>query len=70
MWMLSGKAEVGWHRCGGLSEANGSTLAMRRAFGVLVQHPLFTDNTTANLSLPRNPDLAFYHETQPGAATG
>ncbi|MGA7324871.1 MAG: cytochrome c peroxidase, partial [Rhodomicrobium sp.] len=29
------------------------------------QHPLFSDNSTANLGLPRNPDLAFYHETQP-----
>ena len=29
------------------------------------QHPLFTDNTTANLGIPRNPDLAFYRETQP-----
>ena len=27
-------------------------------------HPLFTDNTTSNLGVPRNPDLAFYHETQ------
>ncbi|MGA7325089.1 MAG: cytochrome c peroxidase [Rhodomicrobium sp.] len=29
------------------------------------EHPLFTDNTTSNLGLPRNPDLAYYHETQP-----
>ena len=28
------------------------------------QHPLFTDNTTSNLGVPRNADLAFYHETQ------
>ena len=27
--------------------------------------PLFTDNSTSNLGVPRNPDLAFYHETQP-----
>jgi cytochrome c peroxidase len=27
--------------------------------------PLFTDNTTANLGVPRNPDLAYYRETQP-----
>jgi cytochrome c peroxidase len=31
------------------------------------QHPLFTDNSTSNLGVPRNPDLAFYHETQPDA---
>jgi cytochrome c peroxidase len=31
------------------------------------QHPLFTDNSTANLGVPRNPDLAFYHETHPDA---
>ena len=31
------------------------------------QHPLFTDNTTANLGIPRNSDLAFYQETQPDA---
>ena len=31
------------------------------------QHPLFTDNATANLGAPRNPDLAFYRETQPDA---
>lgn len=31
------------------------------------QHPLFTDNSTSNLGLPRNPNLAFYHETQPDA---
>src|SRR6266478_891632 len=31
------------------------------------QHPLFTDNTTSNLGVPRNPDLAFYRETQPDA---
>jgi cytochrome c peroxidase len=30
-------------------------------------HPLFTDNTTSNLGVPRNPDLAFYRETQPDA---
>jgi cytochrome c peroxidase len=29
--------------------------------------PLFTDNTTANLGIPRNPDLAFYSETKPDA---
>ena len=29
--------------------------------------PLFTDNTTANLGVPRNPDLAFYRETQADA---
>ena len=29
------------------------------------RHPLFTDNTTANLGLPRNPDLSFYRETGP-----
>jgi cytochrome c peroxidase len=29
------------------------------------EHPLFTDNSTSNLGLPHNPDLAFYHETQP-----
>ncbi len=26
-------------------------------------HPLFTDNSTANLGVPRNPNLTFYHET-------
>jgi cytochrome c peroxidase len=31
------------------------------------QHPLFTDNSTSNLGVLRNPDLAFYHETQPDA---
>lgn len=31
------------------------------------RHPLFTDNTTANLGVPRNPDLFFYHETGPDA---
>lgn len=31
------------------------------------QHPLFTDNTTANLGVPRNPSLVFYAETQPDA---
>jgi cytochrome c peroxidase len=31
------------------------------------EHPLFTDNTTANLGVPRNAGLAFYHETQPDA---
>ena len=29
------------------------------------QRPLFTDNTTANLGVPRNPALAYYKETQP-----
>jgi cytochrome c peroxidase len=29
--------------------------------------PLFTDNTTANLGVPRNPALAYYKETQPDA---
>jgi cytochrome c peroxidase len=29
------------------------------------QRPLFTDNTTANLGVPRNPALAYYRETQP-----
>jgi cytochrome c peroxidase len=28
------------------------------------EHPLFTDNSTANLGIPRNPDIAFYRETQ------
>ncbi len=32
-----------------------------------VRRPLFTDNTTSNLGVPRNPDLAYYHETQPDA---
>ena len=27
--------------------------------------PLLTDNTTANLGVPRNPALAYYKETQP-----
>jgi cytochrome c peroxidase len=29
------------------------------------ERPLFTDNTTANLGVPRNPALAYYKETQP-----
>lgn len=29
--------------------------------------PLFTDNATANLGIPHNPDLAFYNETKPDA---
>ena len=29
------------------------------------QHPLFTDNTTSNLGVPRNPHLACYLETKP-----
>jgi cytochrome c peroxidase len=29
------------------------------------QHPLFTDNSTSNLGVPRNPALAFYPETEP-----
>lgn len=29
------------------------------------KQPLFTDNTTANLGVPRNPDLAYYKETRP-----
>lgn len=29
------------------------------------KQPLLTDNTTANLGVPRNPDLAYYKETQP-----
>jgi cytochrome c peroxidase len=29
------------------------------------QHPLFTNNSTSNLSVPRNPALAFYGETEP-----
>jgi cytochrome c peroxidase len=29
------------------------------------ERPLFTDNTTANLGVPRNSALAFYRETQP-----
>ena len=28
-------------------------------------HPLFTDETTSNLGLPKNPDLAFYRQTKP-----
>jgi cytochrome c peroxidase len=28
------------------------------------QKPLFTDNSTANLGVPRNPALSYYHETQ------
>jgi len=31
------------------------------------KHPLFTDNSTSNLGVPRNPHLAFYHETQADA---
>jgi cytochrome c peroxidase len=30
-------------------------------------HPLFTDETTSNLGLPKNPDLAFYRQTKPDA---
>lgn len=29
------------------------------------KRPLFTDNTTANLGVPRNPALAYYKESQP-----
>ena len=29
------------------------------------ERPLFTDNTTANLGVPRNPALSYYKETQP-----
>ncbi len=28
-------------------------------------HPLFTDNTTANLGIPKNPALAYYTQTKP-----
>lgn len=28
-------------------------------------HPLFTDNTTSNLGVPKNPALAFYSQTKP-----
>jgi cytochrome c peroxidase len=28
-------------------------------------HPLFTDNTTANLGMPKNPELAYYTQTKP-----
>jgi cytochrome c peroxidase len=31
------------------------------------ERPLFTDNTTSNLGLPRNPNLTFYRETQSDA---
>jgi len=29
------------------------------------QRAIFTDNSTANLGVPRNPALSYYHETQP-----
>jgi hypothetical protein len=28
------------------------------------QKPLFTDNSTANLGVPRNPALSYYHEIE------
>ena len=29
------------------------------------QKSLFTDNSTANLGVPHNPALSYYHETEP-----
>jgi cytochrome c peroxidase len=65
---LAGKAELNAAESRGYALFNGQAKCLNcHVDPTGIQHPLFTDNTTANLGLPQNPDLAFYHETQPDA---
>jgi cytochrome c peroxidase len=63
---LAGKAELSDAERGGYDLFNGQAKCLDCHVdpkGTL--HPLFTDNSTSNLGVPRNPPLAFYRETQP-----
>ena len=62
---LAGRAELSEAERRGYDLFNGQAKCMNCHVNPKGEpHPLFTDNTTANLGVPRNPDLAFYRETQ------
>jgi cytochrome c peroxidase len=65
---LAGKAELSEAERRGYDLFNGQAKCLNCHVDPKgTQHPLFTDNSTSNLGLPRNQDLAFYHQTQPDA---
>ena len=65
---LAGKAELSRAEQRGHDLFNGQARCQKcHADPKGDRRPLFTDNTTSNLGVPRNPDLAYYHETQPDA---
>lgn len=65
---LAGKAELNEAERRGYDLFNGQAKCLNCHVDPKGERqPLFTDNTTANLGAPRNPDLFYYRETQPDA---
>jgi cytochrome c peroxidase len=63
---LAGKAELSDAERRGYELFNGQAKCLNCHVDPKgTQHPLFTDNSTSNLGVPRNPALAFYRETEP-----
>jgi cytochrome c peroxidase len=63
---LAGKAELSEEERRGYEVFNGQAKCLNCHVDPKgAQHPLFTDNSTSNLGVPRNPALAFYRETEP-----